>query len=346
MNPILQNLYHHFHTVDSSWIQRKRKITTASVFAVLCSASLDRRGFKHIVEQDDSYFSAQALHKAREKIPVDCFKDVNRCIQRSYLHERPAKPSIFAIDGSKVHVHPSFVKHGYRSRTNSQSVSRPAVRPIAMLSSMLNVHTRTAYDTIVSSHFNERTSALQHMTIANAGDTLIFDRGYYSKEMLAKGTDLDLKLLFRVKCDACLPIKLFYNSYHTSQRACIRLNDKAYTLYMYKYFIDGRKYICVTNYKSTPCRVRKQYSLRWRVETSFRRLKTDLNLEVSHSMTPEGYTQELQARVLYDTLSMLLNSGLQDTQSSSKTYLRMLDDVLEYIYAIKICQEDKLPKKK
>jgi Transposase DDE domain len=275
MNDIIKKLYFGLSRVDEHWMQRKRKITTASVFSALCSASLNRRGFKHIIDADNSCFSAQALQKARTKIPANSFRDINRLIQRPSVN----KPCTYAIDGSKVHVHPCFVKSGYKSRTNDQKVSTAAVRPICMLSSMLNVKTRTCYDSVVSSHFNERTSALHHMHMANPRDTLIFDRGYYSKELFAKGADLNLNLLFRVKCDACKPVKTFYHSYHTTQRIVMHINGTAYNMYMFKYFIDGRKYVCVTNYKSTPLDIKRQYSLRWRVETSFRRLKTDLNLE-------------------------------------------------------------------
>ena len=145
------------------------------MFAALCSASLNRRGFKHIVDVDHSDFTSQALGRAREKLPASIFSQINKAVQDR--HRDVTEPRIFAVDGSKVHVHPCFSKFGYKSRTNDKPVSRPAVKPICMLSSMLDSRKRTCYDSIVSSHFDERKSHLLHFDAAKRGDTLIFDRG-------------------------------------------------------------------------------------------------------------------------------------------------------------------------
>ena len=91
------------------------------------------------------------------------------------------------------------MRDGYKSRTNDRPVPRPAIRPLALLSSMRDVQTRTCYDAVVSSHFDERRSALHHMTAARAGDTLIFDRGYNSSQLLEKARALGLRAVFRLK---------------------------------------------------------------------------------------------------------------------------------------------------
>jgi len=90
---------------------------------------------KHIITRDHSDFTAQSLQVARTKIPIDTFKDINRALQK----QSSEGPCVYAIDGSKVHVHPCYKNEGFTSRTNNKPVERPAVRPLAMLSSMLNV---------------------------------------------------------------------------------------------------------------------------------------------------------------------------------------------------------------
>jgi hypothetical protein len=338
-NATYTRLFNMMKTTDKIWQQRQRKINTASIFAALCSASLNRRGFEHILKADNSSFTAQAIGKARDKLPKDVFKDMNRLLQKQ------TQPRIFAIDGSKVHVHPCFVKYGYKPRTNDQPVSRPAVRPICMLSSMLDVHTRTCYDSIVTSHFNERKSAQEHFEVTQPGDMVIFDRGYFSKALLKTACDKGLKVIFRLKRNAFGAAQSFFNGPKTSQIVyCEGIVDK---IYLHKYFIDGHKYMCVTNFESTGRDIKKLYALRWRVETSFRRLKTDLNLEVSHSMSPGKYIQEIQARVLYDTMTMLYISDDDITtckpgKRAMRTYTWRLDSVLNVIYTIKVCQEHAL----
>ena len=62
---------------------------------------------------DGEQYSSQAVHLARKKLPPGAFKEVNRFLLRG-----PHEPRIFAVDGSKVHVHPSFLNSGYKTRTN------------------------------------------------------------------------------------------------------------------------------------------------------------------------------------------------------------------------------------
>lgn len=334
----LKNLYAELRRADSGWRQRRRQVDTTAIFSALCSGSLNRRGFEHIIEADGSNFTAQALGRARRKVPLNTFADINRSIQGV------RSGRVYAIDGSKVHVHPSFVNFGCKSRTNGKSVSRPAVRPLVMLSSMLDVETRTCYDSIISMHFNERRSACEHFDKCSAGDTLIFDRGYYSSALLREGHRRGLRLLFRLKCDAFIAAKKFYKSPSTRRRVSfLQENGSCFDCYLIKYFIDGKTYMCITNFETTATNVKYTYAKRWRVETSFRRLKSDLNLECSHSMTPELYVQEVQARILLDTVSMTalpsMISQREDRLDKPKhkrpSYYTAVDRCMDIIYLMR-----------
>ena len=52
-----------------------------------------------------------------------------------------------------------------------------------MLSALVDVKTKLCHDFVMTKHFNERAAALvlaQHLI---PGDTMVFDRGYYSKHL-------------------------------------------------------------------------------------------------------------------------------------------------------------------
>ena len=152
---------------------------------------------------------------------------------------------MFAIDGSKVHVPPSFIKFGCKSRTNDQPVTRIAKRPLLMLSSMFDVNSRTCYDLIVSTHFNERTSVMHHMKKAKAGDTMIFDRGYYSKQLLQYANKLHIRVLFRLKRDAFIIAKKFYSSSATLMNVKVLTDSTSTQAFLFKYLIEGKVYMYV-----------------------------------------------------------------------------------------------------
>ena len=124
---------------------------------------------------------------------------------------------------------------------------------------------------------------------------------------------------------------------------------------MYKYYIDTKKYVCLTNYETTCNAVQKLYKKRWAVETSFRRLKTDLNLEKAHSMSIAGFIQEVEARVLFDTFCCLnakvctkddtvhcLESSPRDGEAKLKSYFQMLDLSLQIFHALSVVHEKQL----
>lgn len=139
---MLKTLYTELRDADKMWQERKRKITTSSVFYNLVSASVADKGLCHVLRRDESEYSHQALSKARSKLPQHIFKDINKKIQPKN------GPRVYAIDGSKIHVPPRFSERGFTTRTNNKEVSRPAKHMLAMLSSMLDVDTRTCFDSI------------------------------------------------------------------------------------------------------------------------------------------------------------------------------------------------------
>jgi hypothetical protein len=330
-----------FSAIDSTWQKRKRKLDTASIFSNICDSSSTKRGFKHILTKQDCIYTAQALGAARKKIPEHSFSDVNKS-----MHDLNTRNSskVYAVDGSKIHVHTSFAKQGCKSQTNDKPVPRIAKRPLIMLSSLLDVDSQTCYHSHITQHFNERKSAMEHFKVLKPGDTVIFDRGYYSKVLLMNACNLKLKVLFRLKRNAFRAANTFWNSNKTIQNIIVP-NETTGTLHkirLVKYFIDGHKYMNLVNFESDISDIRKLYSKRWAVETSFRRLKTNLNLECAHSMSYELYCQEIQARILLDSIVHQVCDIVSSHNTKSMiTYFTILECILDSLYILSIATQEK-----
>lgn len=345
---IINKLRRDLLAADALWQQRRRKIDTTCIFTDLTSAAIAKRGLRHVLHESRSNYTPEALGQARAKLPANLFSDINKSLQdKAYRAQN--EPRIFAIDGSKVHVHPCFLQQGYTTRTNNQAVSRPAIRPLAMLSSMLDVKTRSCYDSQITAHFNERTSAVKHMSVAVPGDTLIFDRGYYSKNLVQAASQYKLRVVFRLKRTAFSAASSFWNSSKTRLATRVYHVDGTFTpVLLVKYFIDGKKYMNLINFNAKTDEVRRLYALRWRVETSFKRLKSYLNLEDSHSMSAAMYIQEIQARILLDTVTQNITQLENIDQMSPKkhqSYLRILDEVESILFTCKIASTHRLSQK-
>ena len=155
------------------------------------------------------------------------------------------------------------------------------------------------------------------------GDTLLFDRGYYSKDLLRSVHDSHAFGVWRLKIDAFKGTRSFFNSCRT-EAACLILGIEARLL---KYFIDGKTYVCLTNDPSLSRRdIKTMYASRWRVEESFKRLKSNLKLEKAHAKTPALYIQEVEARVLLDTITLRMQSSTKES-----SYLYTLDTHVTHI---------------
>ena len=96
------------------------------------------------------------------------------------------KNHIYAIDGSKVPVNYGFKKkYGYLSRTCDKVIRRPAKRPLAMLSALTGIQTDTIINYTITKHFNERKCIEELIHGLTSKDTVILDRGYYSKNVFS-----------------------------------------------------------------------------------------------------------------------------------------------------------------
>ena len=306
-------IYQAFKKCDDQWIQRRRKINTSSLFYTLVKCCVQERGVGHILRmENEQEYSSQAVHSARKKLPSGAFKEVNR-----FLHRGPHEPRVFAVDGSKVHVHPSFINAGYKTRTNDKPVPRPAKRPLVMLSSMVDVKSKACVDFELTKHFDERKAAMSMLRSVRKGDTLVFDRGYYSKALLRSVNDSQAFGVWRLKINAFRGTRSFFNSWRT-EATCLILGVKARVL---KYFINGKSYVCLTNDPSLSRKdVKDMYASRWRVEESFKRLKSNLKLEKAHARTPALYIQEVEARILLDTITLRMQ-----TKAKEPSYIYTLD---------------------
>ena len=127
--------------------------------------------------------------------------------------------------------------------------------------------------------------------------------GYYSRLLYSHFYHYGVHALFRLKKDANKTVKKFYNSSKINLKSYIISENKFIPIRYFKYFIDGNKYILGTTMRDASIeKLQKMYILRWGVETSYKRIKSYQNINKIYSRTPKLWLQELQLRILYDTL--------------------------------------------
>lgn len=296
---------------DSTWQKRRRVIDTKTLLSAIADSSYSRHG---IVNAADTLgVSASAICRALQKLPKQAFKTIHN----QFVDTSTSSSRVFALDGSKFYVPKSFTGYGFRCRTNNVPVSRCAKRPIAMLSALVDVHSNTIHAFTVTKHFNERKAVEELMSRLKPGDTIICDRGYYSLSLYSLLTSRGIRALFRLKKDAFTAAKAFYGSKKTWLTVNIQTKTgQLLPISLHKYFIDGQKYVvgCSPGLRN----VKALYKLRWRVELCFRRLKSNLNLNYTYSLLQKTWEQQIEARMLIDTVSVTVDSKVPCTETKSK----------------------------
>ena len=152
--------------------------------------------------------SDAAMCKARPKLDETVFKQFHAEILRRA--ERPGPRwhghRVFAVDGSKLTLPRPLVEAGYKTP------GERAHYPQGLLSCLLRLQSRLPVDFDLCAHGNERVAALAHLQALRPSDLVVYDRGYYSFEMLRAHDERGLHAVFRLKRKAGRAIDRFLAS--------------------------------------------------------------------------------------------------------------------------------------
>ena len=310
MKDIYELILQTFDAYDKTWIQRKRSIDTKTVFDYSLRTSIYKKGTDFLINEDylDSgytHFTPVAICKARQRLPEGSFYSLNKQI----IDKHANISRVFAIDGSKIKVPAGFRNFGYKSRTNDKEVPRKARKSIAMLSALIDVNSKVCYDYAFTKHFNERLCVFEHLNNLKRGDTVILDRGYFSAELYNECKERGVHSIFRLKKDGFKYVKKFYHSPQTDKIVNVVIAKQLVKIRLIKYVIKNSVYILGTSLVDTPiASLQELYRKRWSVELSFRKLKSNLNLNYTFSLRRDTWFHNVQTRILADTISVILQS--------------------------------------
>jgi hypothetical protein len=162
---------------DSAWIQRKRKIDTFAIIRnMIASTCGSYGGMRSSVLLSQANFSADALCKAKQRMPVSVLQNIHQRLKG--FGTTDTAPNILAVDGSKVALGQSLT---LQNRSAFPKYSNSKDRPHALISCIYNCTTGHVQHADVYNHHNERAAILEQLTANDCtrrGDVLVFDRGY------------------------------------------------------------------------------------------------------------------------------------------------------------------------
>ncbi len=325
---------------DDQWQQRRRVLNSLLImlFIFRLVFSTNRQGYGITLAQlweqcrmmdiplpQKHPVAPSAMCQARAKLDESIFKTLQtqilRCTSQHDADARWKGHRIHAVDGSKINLPRGLLKAGYRCPSDN------AYYPQGLVSCLYQLKTQIPVDFDVVSHGDERRLARSHLCALKASDVVVYDRGYYSYEMLHEHAVRGLHPVFRIKRQAAAAFDRFIGGDETDaavelrpsaeQCAGIRSRDAnaecaPITVRLVKYSVAGTDYVVATTlldrHRYPISDLSDLYHARWGIEELYKVSKNLMSIEDFHSASERGVRQELFAHFVLITLTRLFSN--------------------------------------
>ncbi len=301
---------------DLNTIKRHRRFDTYSIVSsVLELASGPDRSYLNVMHDfnsEENSPAASSFCNARKRVPAYIFSEIRQDLLEHWSENTP-KPSTwfgfdcYALDGSKLNLPIPLAKQGFHVR-------RRSFYPHGLVTGLLRLNDRMIYDLDFSSHQCERQAAKRILVNLNRRDLVIYDKGYFSYDMLSLHAELGVQGLFQVQAgpsfkeivefrkstdtDKIVRIYPSKDRLRKARKGCPEREFGPIDLRLIKYKIEDQEYLLATTVltEDIPAEAFVElYFLRWKIEELYKSLKCTLKLEDFHSKNANGVEQEIHA---------------------------------------------------
>ena len=184
--------------INNALVKRKRDIDYRDVLLLLCTKSFSGDSYDNIGcsldIQNVNTASKTAFIKKRKLLTYERINKINTNLL-DFIYKKQTDGRILAVDGTHVVLNKCLAKHGFPLSDNKFYAT-------GLISCIYDIDTKITINYNLVKHKNERAAFLEQMGYLKRDDTVIFDRGYYSEELIKRLTDNGINYIFRMKKDS------------------------------------------------------------------------------------------------------------------------------------------------
>lgn len=171
---------------------------------------------------------------------------------------------------------------------------------------------------------SERQQATEHIQAIDGDNLFLFDRGYFSKDILVTLQNRYSQYCFRVSKNAHKLIVDFLKSEQNDMITTITHDDYTFDIRLVKIKLKtGEIEILLTSLLNqnefSRTELKKLYHMRWKVEEAYKDFKHALSAENFTGKKVNSIKQEFYARILMYNISMMACKDSIDKQANKKT---------------------------
>ena len=310
--------------IDDKCFTRKRKMGFTSIVCFVLNLltrtlQIELDDFTdRVIGRTGSYVTKQAFSKARKNIKWQAFEELFQ-LGRNLVLNSPALKTyrgfrVLAVDGSELRMGRTPETERAFGKRSREAVSRCRAQ-ISMLTDVVNGFIIAA--DIDSIYTSERTLASRHFKefehLCTKNDILLFDRGYPSKGMLEKLSQMGCKYLMRVQKSS------FKGSDAAQSDDCyikIPFHGCLYNVRLVRLALpDGETEVLITNLGRRSFKkadFMELYGMRWGIETKYNTIKNKIMAEKFSGKTELSVRQEFFAALFLCNCASAISLTVED----------------------------------
>ena len=238
----------------------------------------------NFIEQNiNTTISKTAFINKRNSIPNEYFLDINNSFI-DYIYKDNKNPRIFGVDGSFINLFKNFNKYEFSYASSNENYCQ------GIISCLYDINNKIPVNYYLIKTRNEREAFRNQIKYLRNGDTVIFDRGYYSYDLVEKLEIIDVNYIFRLKSNK-KEVQYMKNN-NIVDHTFINKNIKNRII---NYRVDNSEdeYYLLTNLTCSIDELKNLYWKRWQVEIHFKESKYNLSLKTINLKTENSLLQEI-----------------------------------------------------
>jgi len=279
--------------INNKIIKRNRKINFKDILYGSIYKAINNTSYDDVIYEINKNFinkninnsiSKSSFIQKRNNIPNEYFLNINDSFI-NYIYKNNKSNRIIAVDGSFLNLYKNFDKFGYEYASNNNNYCK------GIISCLYDIENKIPINYFLFKKRDERDAFKQQIKYLRKGDTVIFDRGYFSYDLIDILNKKNINYIFRLKCNKKEVQYMKNNNLNSYIFKHKNINSK---IINYNVKDSEDEYFLYTNLiNKSIYELKDLYWKRWKVEIHFKESKYNLSLNNINLKTENSLKQEI-----------------------------------------------------
>lgn len=311
---LLQNIVlKSINNLNEKYIKRNSKILLRDVvyglsLKTIFSYSYDKVTYKLNTNRENK-ISCSGFKNKNNYINFNDIQTLNNDLI-NHIYKDNTEKRVLAVDGSHLKTLKELNKNDLKFSSKKENYTK------SIISGLYDVDKKIIINYNHSTSMNERKCFIEQLKYVRKNDTLLFDRGYYSEELINILNNKNVDYIFRMKKNF---LKNKYLKENNLNEYIYTINNNKYKIINYKIHDEGEEYFLLTSliYKNLE-ELKNLYKKRWRIETHFKEAKYTTSLKEINSKSLDNLLKEINIHNYVYILYYYFNYCIEDIAINEK----------------------------